>query len=104
MIGIDVCRQRVDADAVELVEAAFEVDHRLGPQHPHDIDLLLEQRRAIGEVDAKALVLCRVPTDADRKADAPTAEEVDRRDLLGNDRRLALRQHQHTGHEAHASS
>ena len=96
-----VRRQWIDADAVELVEAALEVDERLGPQHAHHIDLLFEQRGAIGEVDAEAFVLRGVPTDTDGQADAPAAEQIDRRDLLGDHGGLALWQHQHAGDKAH---
>ena len=94
--------KRVDADTVQPVEAAVEVDERLCPQQAHDVDLLFQQRGAISEIDPEPLVLGGVPTDTDGEPDASTAEQVDRRDLLGDQRRLALRQHQHAGDEVHS--
>ena len=95
--------QWIDTDTVQLVEAALEVDDRLGPQHSQDIHLLLEQRRAIGEVDAEGLVLGGVPTDTYGEANTSAAEQIDRCDLLGDYRGLALWQHQHAGDKAHSS-
>jgi hypothetical protein len=41
--------QRIDPDAAEVVEATLEIDDRPAPQLAHHIDLLLEDRRAVGE-------------------------------------------------------
>ena len=91
--------QRVDPDAAEVVEATLEVDDRPGPELAQHVDLLLEDRRPVGEVDAEPVVLGRVPPDADGHPEAATAQQVDRRDLLGHQRRLALRQHEHARDE-----
>ena len=94
-----VDRQRVDPDAVEVVEVPLEIDDRLAPQLAHHVDLLFEDRRAVGEVDTEPFVLRRVPADTDRHSQPAATEEIDRRDLLGRQSRLALGQHQHARHE-----
>ena len=86
-------------DPAEVVKAAFVVDQRLRPEQSQDVDLLFQQCGAIGEVDTQPFVLRRVPTDSDGRPDSSAAEQVDRRDLLGNQSDLSLRQHQHAGDE-----
>ncbi len=95
-------RQRVDPHAAEVVEAAIEVDDRLAPQQPHHIDLLFEQSRC-GRRNRR-----RAPSYSAAFQPTPTASRIRPPlsmsiggDLLGDDRRLALRQHQHAGDEAH---
>jgi hypothetical protein len=58
----------------------------------------------IGEVDAETFVFGSVPTDADGQANPTAAEKIDRGDLLGDDRCLALRQDEHTADEVDAAS
>ena len=52
------------------------------------------------EVHAEALELDLVPADADAQPEAALAQRVERGGLLGDQRRLALRQDQHAGGEA----
>ena len=75
------------------------LDLRLGPERAHHVDLLVEHVGAMGEVRAESLVLRPVPSDADRDADASPAQQVDGRDLLRRQCRLALREHEHAGDE-----
>jgi len=72
---------------------------RLGPQAPHEGDLLLEAAAPGGEVLAEGLELHAVPADADPQAEPAAGEDVDLRRLLGHEHRLALRQDDHAGHE-----
>ena len=53
------------------------------------------------EIHAEALELDLVPADADAQAEATLAQRVEAGRLLGDQRRLALRQDQHAGGKAH---
>ena len=77
--------------------AAFEVDHGLGPQPPQDLDLLLGAPAAVPEVLAERLELDVVPAEPDAEAQPPAGEQVDLGRLLGDQRRLPLRQDEHAG-------
>ena len=58
----------------------------------HQLDLLAHAPAAIGEVGAERLVLDRVPTEADAEPEPAVGEQIDLGGLLGDERRLALRQ------------
>ena len=75
------------------------VEARLGPESAQQRDLLLQARRSAAEVDPERVVLHVVPADPDAEPDAPGREEGERGDLLGDQRGLALRQHQDIGHQ-----
>jgi len=84
---------------MSVMVVARECHQRLSPQFAHHLDLLLEHVRARAEVGAERLVLCPVPSNSDRQSQSSTTEQIDRRHLLRNHRRLALGQDHHTGHE-----
>ena len=62
------------------------------PERAQQGDLLLDAPAARMEVLAERLELDVVPADADAEPQAPAAEVVDLGRLLGDERRLALRQ------------
>jgi hypothetical protein len=51
------------------------------------------------EVGVQRRVLRDIPADADREAQPPAARQINLGRLLGDQRRRALRQHQHARHE-----
>ncbi len=59
-------------------------------------------RSAQREVGAEPFVLGEVPAHADGHPQSAAAQDVDRRVLLGGERRLALRQDQHARDELDA--
>ena len=79
--------------------ATVEIDHGLGPQHPHELDLLLEAAPSVVEIHPQRLVLDRVPADAETEAKAAAGEHVYLRRLLREQRRLALRRDDDSGDE-----
>src|SRR5262245_20755322 len=87
---------RVDAAVVELVELALERDMRLGPRRLHEAHLLLGTLAAGVEVHAETLELDLVPAYADAQAKTAVAQDIEAGRLLGDQRRLALGQDQHT--------
>ncbi len=93
-------RPRIDAAVVELVELALELHVRLGPQRLHEAHLLLGALAAGVEIHAQPLELDLVPADPDAEAKAALAQRVQAGRLLGDQRRLALRQDQHAGGKA----
>ena len=78
-----------------MLVAALEAEARLGPQPPHQLDLLLEPRAAVAEPLPQRLELDRVPADPNTKPEPPPGQQVDLGGLLGDEHRLALRQDQH---------
>ena len=93
-------RPRVDAGIVDRVPAALEADMRLGPQRLHDLHLLLRAAAAIVEILVEPDELDLVPADPDAEPEPAAAQHVEAGRLLGDERRLALRQDQHAGREA----
>jgi hypothetical protein len=90
---------RVDGDAVEPVEPTVEGDERLAEQGSHHLELLLDEGGSVGEGDAERFVLGGVPADADGDVESAARQAVDRGDLLGHERCLALGQDEHAAHE-----
>lgn len=76
-----------------------ERDEWLSPQRSQHLDLLVEDLRPLGEVDAECLVLDPVPSNSDSQAQATSTEQVDRRHLLRDHGSLPLRQDHDTGDE-----
>ena len=72
---------------------------RLGPQRLHHLDLLLGAAAAIVEILVEADELDLVPADPDPEPEPAAAQHVERGGLLGDQRRLALRQDQHLRRE-----
>ena len=93
-------REGIDADPVEVVPGAVERDQLLGPQPAQHLDLFLDPLAAVRELLVERLVLHPVASDADAETQPPAAEHVERRGLLGDQHRLALRQQQHRRHQA----
>ena len=79
--------------------AAVEVDDRLRPEPPQQVDLLLGAPAAVVEVLAERLELDVVPADPDAEPQTPAGEHVDLGRLLRDERRLPLRQDEHAGDE-----
>src|SRR3989442_13844550 len=81
---------------------ALERHHRLGPELPHDGDLLADAAASRVKVLPQGLVLDMVPADAHAEAQAPAGENVHRSRLLGHEGRLPLGQDDDAGHELEA--
>src|SRR5207253_9881066 len=94
--------ERVDASSVEVMIRALERHHRLGPELPHDGDLLADTAAPRVKVLVQGLVLDVVPADAHAEAQAPAAGDVPRRSLLGHDGSLPLGQDDDAGDELEA--
>ena len=69
----------------------------VAPQRAHRLDVVVVAATAIGERHAERIELLTQPTDADAEDHPAAAQRVDRRDLLGGDQRVALRQDQDAG-------
>src|SRR6267143_2512018 len=94
--------ERVDASSVEVMIRALESHHRLGPELPHDGDLLADAAAPRVKVLVQGLVLDMVPADAHAEAQAPAGEDVHRRSLLGHEGSLPLGQDDDAGDELEA--
>src|SRR5712664_480802 len=81
---------------------ALERHHRLGPELPHDGDLLADAAAPRVKVLVQGLVLDMVPADAHAEAQAPAGENVHRSSLLGHEGRLSLGQDDDAGDELEA--
>ncbi len=92
-------RSREDAGVVDLVVAARERDHVVGPEQAQHLDLLLVPAGPVAEPGAERLVLHCVPPDPDAEPEPAARQHVDLGRLLGDERGLALREHQHARHE-----
>ena len=75
---------------------------RLGPQRLHHPHLVGRALAAVVEILVEAGELDLVPADADPEPEPPAAQHIERRRLLGDQRRLALRQDQDARGEADA--
>jgi hypothetical protein len=84
-------RLRVRLDLLEVVVLALVRGGALGPLLPQRLDPLFDHLAAVGMVDVgtDALELLTVGADADPDHQAAAAELVERRDLLGQQHRLA---------------
>ena len=87
--------QGIDAGILDGVPLALEGHVRLGPQRLHDLDLLLLRACRGLEALVEADVLDGVPADPDAEAEAPAGQHVEGGRLLGDQRRLPLRQDHH---------
>jgi hypothetical protein len=96
-------RHGVEPGVADAVELAAEFDDRLSPQRAEHRDLLGRAPAAVLEGLVERLVLDRVPAYADPEAQAPAAQHVDLRRLLGHERRLPLRQDQDAGRQRDAA-
>ena len=90
---------RVDASVGDVVVAPVEVHHVLGPEHPHDLDLLGGAAAPVGKVLAEALVFHLVPAHADAQAQAAAGQHVYLGGLLGHQRGLTLAEDQYAGYK-----
>jgi len=81
---------------------AVEVDLRVAPVRAQQPDGLVHAGAACPEILAKRLVLGFLPPHADAQAHASARQRVERAHLLGHQRRMPLRQHQHLRAERHA--
>src|SRR6267142_4922374 len=80
----------------------LESHHRLGPELPHDGDLLADAASPGVKVLVQGLVLDMVPADAHAEAQAPAGENVHRSSLLGHEGSLPLGQDDDAGDELEA--
>jgi len=94
-IGIGRCTgRRQDAHFLEIVKPPLETDEILRPEAAEHLDLLGLPRPARLPLHAERLILDMVPSDPDAEPEAPAAEEIDLRRLLGDDPGLPLRSDQ----------
>ena len=70
---------------------------RLGPEPAQQLDLLLGAFSPDGEIGAKRLIFDIVPAHPDAEAEPAAGKEIQRRRLLGDQHRLALRRNQNAG-------
>src|SRR5262249_28640190 len=87
---------------IEVMIRPLEVDQGLGPELPHDGDLLADAAASRVKVLVQGLVFDMVPADAHAETQAPAAEHVHRSGLLGHQRGLPLGQDNDTGDELEA--
>src|SRR5438046_5243105 len=85
-------RQGFDAGAVDAMPATGVVDELLSPQETEHLDLLLDPLGPVAPAHAECFVFDVVPADAGPEPDASSREDVQGRGLLGEERRLTLRQ------------
>jgi hypothetical protein len=90
---------RIQPGIADRVEFTGKRDQRIGPQPFEQRDLLRAAPPARVEVLAQRLVFDRVPADAHTQPHPPPGQHIERRGLLGDQRGLALGQHQDTGHK-----
>ena len=90
-------RQRVDAGVPMLVPFAGETAGRLGPELAQTGNLLLHPPGAVAEGLPQDLEFHGVPADADAQAQPAAGQEVYFRRLLGDQRRLPLREDENRG-------
>ena len=83
----------------DALVASLERQHRLRPEPPQQLDLLLHAASAVRELQAQRLELDTVPAHSHAEHEPPAREQVDLRRLLRDERRLPLRQHEHACHE-----
>jgi hypothetical protein len=67
---------RVQPCCLEAYPLAGEVDHRLSPQSPHDLEELIAARPAIFPAVAAGFHLLLVPADANAEIDAAAGQPV----------------------------
>ena len=92
---------RVDGDVVEVVVLAVVARVRLRQQQGHRLDDLVGPLAALLDAGAGHLVLARVPAGAHPEHVAVVREVAEGRDLLGQQHRVAHRQHQDAGGDVH---
>ena len=88
----------------EVRELARERGARLAPEPAHHVDVLVGARAAPLERDAERVELLAQPADADAEVDPAARQAVERRDLLREHERVALRKDQDAGRRAGSSS
>ena len=69
------------------------------PQLAQQLDLVVEAAGPVAERRAERLVLHVVPAGADAEDQSATRQQVDLGGLLGHERRLPLREHEHPGRQ-----
>jgi len=92
-------RHRRQARARHGLVYTLEGHRLLGPQTAHECDLFTDAPTPVGELLTEGLVLDAVPPDSDPKAEMPSREDVDLNCLFGDERCLALREDDDSGHE-----
>jgi hypothetical protein len=83
---------------VEVMPSTLEVYDRLTPQLPQQPDLLVNTPASIRVCGIHRLKLAWHPSQHDCDPQAPTAEDINLCGLLGDQRRLPLREHHGRGH------
>src|SRR5207302_3102011 len=83
-------RERVDAGILDRVPLALEADVRLGPERPHDLDLLFRAAAAVVEILVEADKLDLVPPDPDAEPEPPARQDIETGGLFGDEHGLAL--------------
>ncbi len=86
-------------DAGEVGEAAVELGSLVVPEAGHGVEELVRHGAALGEVGADGAELGLEVADADAEREAPTGEHVQRRQLLGQHDRVALREDHDPGRQ-----
>ena len=89
----------MDGRVAELPEATVEGHGVLRPERLEQRDALLEARNALVERDAERLELLRHVAGAEADHEAPAADDVEGRELLGQDDGVVERRQHHRGRE-----
>ncbi len=89
----------VDGGVAELPEATVEGHGVLRPERLEQRDAFLEARNALVERDAERLELLRHVAGAEADHEAPAADDVEGRELLGQDDGVVERRQHHRGRE-----
>src|SRR5262249_2139776 len=83
----------------EIVEAPLEAHQALAPQATQHLDLFGLARAARRPLRAERFILNVVPSEPDAEPQAPAAQEIDLRRLLGDEAGLPLRRDQNAARE-----
>ncbi len=96
-------RQGSEREVLDRVETAAERVRRAGPEVAPQPDRLVEIRPADMEPvgHREVLELGLVPADADARGHPPPAQRIERRELLGQEHGVALRDDDDAGPQAH---
>jgi hypothetical protein len=81
------------------VPSAFEADVGVGPQGPHDLDLLFRAAAAVVKILVEPDKLDFVPPDPDAEPEPSARQNVETGSLFGDEHGLTLCQDQHLGRE-----
>ena len=91
--------QRIKLGMAHLAPTPFKGHQGLGPQRPHQINLLFTALPTIMKILIQGIKLHRVPPHPNPQPEAAIAHQIHLGRLLRHQSRLALRHNENTGHQ-----